>query len=195
MKRIIIPVIVILLALSVGCFYTGSGNVVTHEVNVSGFDKIEAYDGFDVNIIQGDDFSVVVSIDDNLVEHLGVVKKGDTLMVDMTSGKSFRNVTTLKAEITMPELNSLILNDGSEATATGSGNEIYIEANDGCDADLSAFQVKEATVKAIDGSGVTVNVSGSLDATADDGSSVYYLGDPADITTDVSDGSKVVPED
>ena len=89
----------------------------------------------------------------------------------------------------------MILNDGAGATASGSGEEIYVEADDGCDADLSAFKVKNASVKAIDGSQVTVNVSGSLDATADDGSSVYYLGNPTDLTTDATDGSKVEPVD
>ena len=193
MKRTIILIIAVLLILSVGCTYSGSGNVVETKLDITGFDKIEAFDGFSVNITQGDTFSVVISIDDNLVEHLGVVKRGDTLKLDMASTKSFRNVTTLKAEVTMPELTSVILNDGASATASGTGEEIYIEANDGCNADLSAFQVKSATVKADDGSGITVNVSGSLKAEARDGSKVYYLGDPADLDTDASDGGKVAP--
>jgi len=180
-----------MLILLIGCSYSGSGNVVDTELDITGFDKIEAFDGFTVNITQGDTFSVAVSIDDNLVEHLGVVKKGDTLKLDMASGKSFKNVTTLKAEITMPELTSVILNDGARATASGSGDEIYIEANDGCSADLSAFQVKKATAKADDGSDITISVSDSLTAEARDGGKVYYIGDPADLTTDASDGGKV----
>ena len=191
MKRIIILVLVALLVLLIGCSYSGSGNVVETELNITGFDKIEAFDGFAVNITQGDTFSVIISIDDNLVEHLVVVKKGDTLKLDMAATKSFKNVTTLKAEITMPELTSVILNDGARATASGSGDEIYIEANDGCNADLSAFQVKKATAKADDGSDITVNVSDSLTAEARDGGKVYYLGDPTDLTTDASDGGKI----
>jgi len=192
MKRIIILILAALLVLSVGCSYSGSGNVVETELDITGFDKIEAFDGFSVNITQGDTFSVVVSIDDNLVEHLSVVKKGDTLKLDMASTKSFRNITTLKAEVTMPELTSVILNDGARATASGTGEEIYIEANDGCNADLSAFEVKKATAKADDGSEITVNASDSLTAEATDGSKVYYLGDPTDLTTDASDGGDVI---
>jgi len=192
MKRTIILVIAVLLILSVGCTYSGSGNVVETKLDITGFDKIEAFDGFSVNITQGDTFSVVISIDDNLVEHLGVVKRGDTLKLDMASTKSFRNVTTLKAEVTMPELTSVILNDGANASASGTGEEIYIEANDGCNADLSAFKVKKATAKADDGSSVTVNVTDSLTAKATDGSKVYYLGDPTDLTTDASDGGDVI---
>jgi len=193
MKRTIIFVLAVLVALSVGCTFSGSGNVIEHKIDVTDFTKIEAFDGFKVNITQGDTFSVVVSIDDNLVEHLGVVKKGDTLKFDMASNKSFGKITTLKAEVTMPELKSVIVNDGANITATGSGEEIYIEADDGAGADLSAFQVKSATVKADDGSKVTVNVSGSLTAEAHDGSQVYYLGDPTDLNTDASDGGKVAP--
>ncbi len=194
MKRTVILSLVALFILLVGCSYTGSGNVVETKLDITGFDKIEAFDGFTVNITQGDTFSIVVSIDDNLVEHLGVVKKGDTLKIDMASTKSFKDITTLKAEVTMPELTSLILNDGADATASGSGEELYVEANDGCDADLSAFQVKSATVKADNGSNVTVNASDSLTAEANNGSSVYYLGDPADFTTDAANGGKVVPQ-
>lgn len=175
MKRTIIFFLAVMLILLIGCSYSGSGNVVDTELDITGFDKIEAFDGFTVNITQGDTFSVAVSIDDNLVEHLGVVKKGDTLKLDMASGKSFKNVTTLKAEITMPELTSIILNDGARATASGSGDEIYIEANDGCSADLSAFQVKKATAKADDGSDITISVSDSLTAEARDGGKVYYI--------------------
>ena len=192
MKRIIILVLAVILVLSVSCSYSGSGNVVETKLDISGFDKIEAFDGFSVNITKGDTFSVVISIDDNLVEHLSVVKKGDTLKLDMASTKSFRNVTTLKAEVTMPELTSVILNDGARATASGTGEEIYIEANDGCNADLSAFEVKKATAKADDGSEITVNASDSLIAEATDGSKVYYLGDPTDLTTDASDGGDVI---
>jgi len=192
MKRTIILIIAVLLILSVGCTYSGSGNVVETKLDITGFDKIEAFDGFSVNITQGDTFSVVISIDDNLVEHLGVVKRGDTLKLDMASTKSFRNVTTLKAKVTMPELTSVILNDGANASASGTGEEIYIEANDGCNADLSAFKVKKATAKADDGSSVTVNVTDSLTAKATDGSKVYYLGDPTDLTTDASDGGDVI---
>jgi hypothetical protein len=192
MKRIIILILAVLLVLSVGCSYSGSGNVVETELDITGFDKIEAFDGFSVNITQGDTFSVVVSVDDNLVEHLAVVKKGDTLKLDMAPTKSFRNVTALKAEITMPELTSVVLNDGAHVNGSGSGDELYIEANDGCSADLSAFQVKSATVKADDGSQVTVNASDSLTAKATDGSQVYYLGNPTDLNTDASDGGDVI---
>lgn len=195
MKRIIILVLVVLLALSVGFASTGSGKVVAHEVDVNGFDKIEARDGFTVNISQGDTFSVVVHIDDNLVEHLQVVKKGDTLVVDMSSFSSHKDVTAMRAEVTMPELTSLILKNGAHATASGSGEELYVEVSDGSGADISAFLVENAIVKAYDGSRVTVNVSDSLTAGAYNGSQVYYLGNPTDLTTDAANGGKVIQMD
>lgn len=190
MKQTIILILIVLLAFSVGCFYRGSGNVVETELDITGFDKIEAFDGFAVNINQGNTFSIIVSIDDNLIRHLGVVKKGDTLKLDMA--QSFIKATTLKAEVTMPELKSLILNDGASATASGSGEELYVEANDGGVVNLSAIQVKNAIVKATDGSVVaTINVSDNLTAEAHDGSTVSYLGSPTDLTTDASDGGNV----
>ncbi|MGB3906734.1 MAG: hypothetical protein WBB22_17650, partial [Anaerolineae bacterium] len=45
----------------------GSGNVVTQEFSMTGFDKVDVSHAFTVDIGQADSFSVDVGIDDNLV--------------------------------------------------------------------------------------------------------------------------------
>jgi hypothetical protein len=169
---------------------TGSGNVVTQEEAITGFDKVDISQGFTVDIIQGDAFSVVIRIDDNLVQYLEVVKQGSTLKIGLKPGRSWRS-GTLKAEVTMPELTGLDLSGGSHATVSGSGGDVTIDASGGSGANLSAFAVVNANVKASGGSQVTVNVKGRLVADASGGSKVYYLGNPTSVTSNESGGSEV----
>jgi len=205
MKYQIILMLVALIAAALACdmpdlssiqrpeSITGSGNVITREEAITGFEEVEVSQGFEVDIQQGEPFSVVLRVDDNLVEHLKVVKQGDTLLIGLETNRNYPQAT-LQAEVTMPVLTSLKLKTGSQATASGSGTDLTIEASEGSDADLSAFAIENATVSAVTGSHVTVNVSGKLDADAQEGSTIYYLGNPAELTTNTSEGAEILPK-
>ena len=196
MKRIIIVILVVLGALLAGCRLTsisGSGDVVTQEETITGFDKVQISHGFRVEISQGDTFSVVVRVDDNLVQYLQVVKQDNTLKIGLEPDRTYVSAT-LRAEVTMAELNRLTLRHGSRATVSGSGGEVTVEAFDGSRGDLQAFAVENATVVARGGSRLTVNVSGKLVADAHEGSRVDYLGNPTDVTTNTTGGSEISPQ-
>jgi hypothetical protein len=73
-KMLVLFVLVVLL---VGCTppissIRGSGNVVTREEDISGFDRVDASHAFKVDISQGETFSVVIRVDDNLLDKLVV---------------------------------------------------------------------------------------------------------------------------
>ncbi len=194
MKRRITVVLVLLAALLAGCGLpstTGSGNVVTQEEAITGFDEVEISQGFRVDISQGDTFSVVVRVDDNLVQYLRVVKQDNTLKIGLEPDRTY--VGTLRAEVTMPELNRLTVRHGSRATVSGSGGNLTVEAFDGSRGDLSAFAAERAAVVARGGSRLTVNVSGQLVADAHEGSRVDYLGNPTTVTTNATGGSSIEP--
>jgi len=109
-----------ILACQVGGFQPigGSGNVVTQEMPLTGFDEVAVSHAFHVDISQGEAFSVVIRVDDNLVEYLQVVKEGNTLKIGLKPGQDVRNAT-LQAEVTMPELAGLDLSGASHVTITG----------------------------------------------------------------------------
>ncbi len=65
---------------------TGSGNVVTREVNVSGFSNINLNGIMSVVITQGSKESVKVETDDNLQDKIVVENKGNTLYVKNSKG-------------------------------------------------------------------------------------------------------------
>jgi hypothetical protein len=194
MKNIPILVLLFLGVISVGCARltdTGSGNVVTQEMAITDFDKVDISQGFQVDISQGDEFSVVIRIDDNFEEYLQVVKEGSTLKIGLEQNRIYSDAT-LQAEITMPELVGLDLSGGSRASVSGSGEDIAIDASGGSGADLASFTVVNANVDASGGSQVTVNVSGTLNVDASGGSQVSYLGNPTLGVIDTSGGAQVL---
>jgi hypothetical protein len=216
MKRelLTLGVVVCVLSLLPGCALiptTGSGNVVTRDKTVTGFDRLDISHGFKVDVRLADNFSVIIRIDDNLEKYLEVAKRGSTLHIGLKPGRDVRNAT-LQAEITMPELAGLKqsggshctasgfestaalhldLSGGSHATLSGSAGDVTIDASGGSHATLSALVAANANVEASGGSHVTVNVTGRLDADASGGSHVYYLGSPTLGRIDESSGSQI----
>ena len=218
MIKLRIPVLFIVAGLMAGCglvsSLTGSGNVVTQEEAITGFDKLDVSQGFKVTVSQGDTFRVIIRVDDNLVEYMQVVKDGSTLKIGLKPGRSFRlENATLEANVTMPELTgadlageghlggdvetgdvTFNLSGGSHVTLSGSAGDITVDANGGSHAKLADLAVVDAKVEASGGSHVTVHPSGRLDAVARGGSHVKYLGSPSLGTMD-SDGSSFIQQE
>ena len=215
MFKIRISVLLVIATLLAGCgglaSLTGSGNVVTQEEAITGFDKLDVSDGFQVEVSQGDTFSVVIRVDEDLVEDLQVVKEGSTLKIGLKPGRSYnlKNVT-LEADVTMPELTgadlsggshlggdveagdvTFNLSGGSHVTLSGSAGDLTIDADGGSHAELADLAVVDARVDASGGSHVTVNPNGRLDAVSRGGSHVRYLGSPTLGTIDTDGTSSV----
>jgi hypothetical protein len=184
MKCKILFTFVILAILTVGCATTGK------EVSFTGFDKVEIQDGFHVDIVVGEEYSVTLKVDDDALEKVEAVKQGDTLVI---RAKPLQGIisATLEAEVKMPALTTLSLGNGSHVNVKGSGEDLTLKASAGSHADLSDFKVENADVTTSSGSHVTVNVSDKLDVSASSGSHINYLGDPYIKKSNVSSGSIV----
>ena len=213
MKRKLTLVLFVLFGLAAsGCgglaSLTGSGNVVTREEAITGFDMLDVSEGFQVDVRQGDNFSVVIRVDEDLLDDLQVVKEGSTLKIGLKPGGSYnlKNVT-LEADVIMPELTgadlfsgshlngeveigdvTFNLSAGSHVTLSGSAGNLMIDANGGSHVNLADLAVVDASVEANGGSHVTVNPSSTLNVVAKGGSHVTYLGSPTLGTID-TDGS------
>ena len=190
----------------------GSGNVITQEEAITSFDRLDISHGFQVDIHQGETFSVIIRVDDNLVDQVQVVKEGSTLKIGLEPGRSY-NITdaTLEADVTMPVLTgadlssgshlrgeveagddvTFKLSGGSHVTLSGSAGDLAVEADGGSHAKLGGLAVVDANVEARGGSHVTVNPSGRLDAVAKGGSHVSYLGNPTLGTIDADTSSSI----
>ena len=82
----------------------------------------------------------------------------------------------------------------SEATLSGSGQNVTVAAEGGSTIDLAKFSAVDANASARGASEVTVNASGRLDADASGKSNIYYLGGPSLGEVDTSGGSSVEPK-
>jgi hypothetical protein len=80
----------------------GSGRVVTKDVAVSSFTRLQVSSGFEVTVAVGQP-SLELRIDDNLDRHLDVGVEGDTLRIGLRRASSVSDAT-LQATVTAPSL-------------------------------------------------------------------------------------------
>jgi hypothetical protein len=201
-----------------GAVVRGSGDLVTQELDITGFDRLDISHAFDTEVQQGEDWQVIVTIDENLVEYLDVRKSGQTLVVGL------KNTNTpvqgkMEADITMPALTAIELSGASRAdvrgfeatvpfsadvsgaslltgeltsgdarfdvsgastaTLVGEGDSIHVDVSGSSRVDLAEFIAGDGLVDASGASSVTVNLSGRLDGSVSDASTVNVLGDPS----------------
>jgi len=169
--------VLLLVPLLAGCALIG-GNVVTREEAFTGFDKVDVSHAFQVDVSQGDTFSVVIRIDDNLVQYLDVVKEGNTLKIGLKPGWETIRPRTEQAKITMPELTGLILSGASRGTITGFKSAEGLSLNvSGASSLQGDIEAGDASFSASGSSKVTLNGSAQdvmIDAS---GSSEFNLAD------------------
>ena len=182
----IMTLILIILALSLaGC----GTSQIEQGVSATDFDKVEINNGFHVDIIVGEEYSVTLKAAEDILEDVEAVRDGDTLKIRVKPLHDIGRAASLKAEVTMPSLTALTLNGGSWVTVTGSGNDVTLKFTSGSHADLDNFKIANADLTVSGGSHVSLNVNGKLDVEVSGGSHVTYSGDPQIGDIDLSSGS------
>jgi hypothetical protein len=97
-----------------------SGKVEVIDYDFTGFDGVDASHVFDVDIEQGDDYSVVVTADETVVEYLDVSAVGGSLRLSLKPGYNYNfSGLTLKAEVRLPDLAEVALSGASSAYLHG----------------------------------------------------------------------------
>ena len=138
-----------------------------------GFDKVEVSNAFTLDIRQGEDFSVIIRVDDNLLEHLEVVKQGSTLKIGLEPGRTYNiRRATMEAEVIMPKLTGLELSGATQTTISG------FESTERLDVDVSGASQLRGDIEAGD---ARFDVSGA--------SRVILSGSAGDLTIDASGAS------
>lgn len=127
MKKVNLLVILIAALTAVilitGCNITGPGKVIDEEKDFTDFNCVDIGSTFDAEITKSDSFSVTIHADESLIDYVVVSKAGNTLSINLKPRHTFTDFTigakTLKAEITMPALDSLEVSGASKATIKG----------------------------------------------------------------------------
>jgi hypothetical protein len=82
-KKFALMTLVIALLSSVNCFANGNGNLVSTEIEVSSFERINIGSSANVRYHSANEHRVVVTIDENLVEYLEVRTRGNVLNIGL----------------------------------------------------------------------------------------------------------------
>jgi hypothetical protein len=188
----------------------GSGTPVTETKSITGFTSVSAAMGFRVEITEASTYSVRVTVDDNVVDKLRVTKIGDTLSIALDPG--IYTLMSLKAVVTMPDIEGLELSGGSRGSisgfvglasldlelsggshvdAEGSAGDLTVDASGGSTLDFKDFPVHDANIGFSGGSSGTISLDGTLDADVSGGSRLWYIGNPTLGNIDTSGGSTV----
>jgi hypothetical protein len=133
---------------------TGSGRLVDRDYDLSNFTRVQASSSFQVEVVRADDFEVMVTADDNVIDSIVVDRRGDTLELSLMGG-SYRNAT-LRAQVRLPELRGISLSGSSDATVTGFASQRYV------DVELSGSSRLEGDIEADE---VNADLSGASDLT------------------------------
>ena len=123
MKKILLPTFIALLFLS-ACNLNiggikGNGNVQQKNLNLSGFEGIDAGGIFNIRLKQGA-FSVVAETDENLLPHIQATVKSGTL--HLNTEKSLNPTERLGVIITMPSVKEIEMSGASFLITEGSFN-------------------------------------------------------------------------
>jgi hypothetical protein len=189
----------------------GSGNLRTQKETFSDFAIVDVGSGFKVDITQASSYRIIITADNNLFNYIQVTKTGNTLTIGLEPGASYQTLT-LKAEISMPDLEELRFSGGVNGTATGfalshdfraelsgasilkmdgEASNLIVTCSGGSRLELSEFEFNNANIDFSGGSQGTINLDGRLDADLSGSSHLFYTGNPTlgDIST--SGGSTI----
>ena len=191
---ILVAMLVMVISLS-GCFMgmvTGSGNLVTEQMDFSDFTRVEAGYAFEVEITQSSSYSISITADDNLFDFIQVSKTGETLKIRLQSGYDYQSVTT-RAKITTLELRGLGLSGATQGTVIGfSSTEDFKLDLSGASSlymsDMSAGDIKFGLSGASSVTGV-ITASGDAQFNLSGASAAELKGSANDMLIDASGAS------
>ncbi|MGQ9683482.1 MAG: head GIN domain-containing protein [Anaerolineae bacterium] len=161
MKRALMLTLIALALIAAGCYggVVGSGRLITRDLALSGFTRIEATSAFEIEVVQGNEYAVSLTADDNIIDNVDATVIADTLRLGLKPSVGFRNLT-LRARVTMPVLRGVGVSGASQADVRG------FETDGNFDLDLSGASSIAADIRAgdtrVEASGASrVTLSGS----------------------------------
>jgi len=104
-----------------GCYtigqVVGAGPIIEKNYDYKDFNGIEISSTFNVDVTHSDTFSITVSTQENIINHVDVRLSGNTLIIRLKPGSY--TYADLRAKVTLPELTKLVISGASRAEVTG----------------------------------------------------------------------------
>lgn len=190
----------------------GSGVRVTESRTVPAFDSVDLAGSNNVVIRVGEEQSVQVYGDDNLIDRVTTDVDAATLVIGNTPG-GYSTSSPMRVEVSVPSLSELTLSgsgmvmvsgvDGRRLTVTLSGSgvirasgrteELDVTVSGSGQAELGGVEAR-AVQAVVTGSGeIVVTATASLDASVPGSGSILYSGSPSDVTKSVTGSGQIIP--
>jgi hypothetical protein len=151
---------------------TGSGNIVKETRKLDSFTKVEVKTGIDCEILQANNFEVVVEADDNVIKEIKTRVENGTLILESDFG-NYHNATR-KVTVHMPKIDNLESTSGAtlKSLNTFTATKVYLKSSSGSEMNVT---VESDTISLETSSGSEQNIKGKalkLYATSSSGSSI-----------------------
>lgn len=114
---LVVGIIIIIVGASLFVF-SWPGDIRTEEMFFTDFSSVDVGNAFEVKITEGSQYEVIVKADENIFEDIEITQTGNSLNIGFKPG-SFPWNRHREIEITMPELQELILSGASHGTVEG----------------------------------------------------------------------------
>ncbi len=199
----LLTILTVMAALFSACTLTPLGNTNTEndvrEVkDFTNFDQLEIGSAFEVEITRSDNYTIVIIADENLIDLIEVIQDGDTVKIFLNPRHIFTDFTlgekTLRAEITLPTLQGLVLSGATTGTVSGfnSVSDFDLVVSGASSLDKLDMVVGDAEFEISGASRVSGNLTaGDLEILVSGASSVELTGQADNIDLRISGASRV----
>ncbi len=189
----------------------GSGNVVTEDRGLSGFNSVKVGGAFSVEIVSQREFAVSVEADDNLLPMVrtevedgvlkiwseGSIRSSGRMLVRVSAPDIERVVSSGATKVTIEAINNsafeIDTSGASKVTMSGVTGELKIGVSGAAKIDAESLSAKQAVVGVSGAGKIVVNVSESLEAKVSGAGSIRYAGSPKKVVEKKSGAGKIRP--
>ncbi len=188
----------------------GSGVAKTEQRNIGNFTGLDVRGAFQVEVICQKEARLEITADDNLLKYIKTEVRGGVLHIE-TDGAQLNFKDSPRVLIAVPSLDDfnisgasrvkatnmkagdvkINLSGASQFAATGTAQGIEADLSGACKFDGKDLQAVKVDINASGASKADVYASADLYAEASGASSVYYYGNPQNISPKTNGASKI----
>lgn len=135
MKHFIATLFILLISYSSFAQVRGTGEIVKQERQVGTFNKVKISGAQDAILMNGEQYSVVIETNQNLLEHISVVIQDGNLWIDY---KNIKHYDRMKFYITAPEFNKVAVSGASDVKSVDTlrGTKLWVSGIGASDVNL-----------------------------------------------------------
>jgi len=125
----------------------GSGNLETEERSVSGFDTVSLAGMGDLHIVQGDEESLSIEAEDNLLQYITTEVVGSELRIGIKDGANILPTKSIKFTLGVKELNKVSVSGAGNVSADSlESDNLELSVSGAGNIDLKDLNVKDLVV-------------------------------------------------